>query len=604
MSEDIEQTVITRVKYYKGQPLTAQDFIDEQKYHNDKLKLLLKRFPTGIIKGLEVSDEGSEGIYKISIASGIGVNAKGDLLAIYENQKIWVGNTEAIVENNQITISQNDAIWPGADKTQNIYINISPEINETVKNNSLCDSSTRKNRIEETVKITFDNLPGSFDPEEDLGKCITIAVLKYGSGKYTLCENNLVVVDARIMKENQIQYNDNGHDHSGGINGKKLSSSSLDPSLRFGEDKINFNDNGHDHSGGVKGKLLSSSSLDPNLRFGENKIDFNNGGHNHSGGVNGTQIDFTNLLNVAVASNDISVPNDGDPNNADEPGGDGIRTSHIRNGAVTTAKIADNAIESVKIHVAEYDTSGNVNPQYGIKASHIQKGAITATKIADNAIESVKIHDAEYDTSGNVNPQYGIKASHIQKGAITAAKIADNAIESVKIHDAEYDTNGNVNPQYGIKASHIQKGAITTTKIADGAIESAKIANWSETEPQKGITTSHLQNGAVTESKLSIIEKKDYSFTIPGTQTHEYEVTVGKNCMIQIFPQNSGSISWNILSLNKVDVKDQEIEKIKYVIEVRNISKLVVSIQFRLIKFGICPEPPISVIMINMENRG
>ena len=50
----MENENIQRLRYSKGQLLTAKDFEDQQSYHREKLDRFIERFPHGIVTGLKV----------------------------------------------------------------------------------------------------------------------------------------------------------------------------------------------------------------------------------------------------------------------------------------------------------------------------------------------------------------------------------------------------------------------------------------------------------------------------------------------------------------------------------------------------------------------
>ena len=61
-----------RLRYYKGQLLTKQDFEDQQSYHLEKLRRHMRRFPFGIVDGLRV--EYDQTISKLKITGGMAVD--------------------------------------------------------------------------------------------------------------------------------------------------------------------------------------------------------------------------------------------------------------------------------------------------------------------------------------------------------------------------------------------------------------------------------------------------------------------------------------------------------------------------------------------------
>lgn len=734
-------TVLTKVRYYKGQALTAQDFLDEQKYHSEKLRLLLKRFPAGIINGLVVSkvEDG------INISTGLGVTENGDLLYINDKQVVFVGEKEFLVENDFLFIPQavlNIDSLP-------LYVNLSLKEFDTVKSTSFCDSKAKTNRIEERVKVTFDKLPDGTDGKENT---ITIAILEKDGDGYQVSLNSPVIINAVIIKENQVQFNFlEGHDHSGNANGRKIGTQSIDLSnfnlpeknitfsgsghdhsgetkgqkikahdldisdFEIDEDKVIFSDKGHNHSGGEYGQKIKALNLDiTDFELDENKVIFSDKGHNHSGGEYGSQIGVNGIENKAITSDKIALADPkGDPTKADVSGGNGIRTSHIRNGAITKDKlhpelhltvtesdvvfngtgghdhsgndkgtpigangIGDGEIISDKIALADpngdprnADRSGGK----GIRTSHIRNGAVSKVKLADdlelpesyivftdskdshdhsgarkgsriktNSIEDdaitsnkIALSPSDGDPGNADKPDgYGIRTSHIRNGAVNAIKISTAV-------DTEIPDGGFKDSDKGIFAAHIQPAAITTQKIAvapndgkpenadsaDGtgirtshirnsAVTSNKISVAVESEvpdegfndSHKGIFTAHIQPNSITCSKLSLIEptapEQDQTLDTVQAKTHRWSFScyTSPNCILQIIPISIGKITWQIDQTATEYSSTAEGDKIE---SYHNGTIMLkdgtdrVTIRFRVIKFGECPDPVIHDLLVH-----
>lgn len=75
-----ELSVDERVRYFDGQFLTAQDFVDEQRYHVDRHRRALDHLTiSGVGDGLEVT---AGAAWKINVAKGTAIDAQGRLLAL------------------------------------------------------------------------------------------------------------------------------------------------------------------------------------------------------------------------------------------------------------------------------------------------------------------------------------------------------------------------------------------------------------------------------------------------------------------------------------------------------------------------------------------
>lgn len=163
----------------------------------------------------------------------------------------------------------------------------------------------------------------------------------------------------------------------------------------------------------------------------------------------------------------------------------GLGAAAIATSAITTAKIADAAVTTDKIPVG------------AITENRLLDGAVTAAKIADASITYDKLNLTDGSipgsklTSGTITSDKlatsAVISTGISNDAITTIKIADSAVTNNKVADGAI-TTAKIDAA-GLAAAAIATNAITTSKVADDAITAAKLANDSVTIVQAGAPT-------------------------------------------------------------------------------------------------------------------
>ena len=193
-----------------------------------------------------------------------------------------------------------------------------------------------------------------------------------------------------------------------------------------------------------------------------------------------------------------------------------IGTTNIADDAITTAKMADNSVDSDSyvdgsIDLAHMSVNSIDSDQYvdaSIDTEHLAADIITGAKIADDAIDSEHITDGSIDTA------------HIAADQITNAKIADDQI------DSEHYVDGSIDLAHlsadSVNGSKIVDDAIDSEHYADGSIDTAHIADLN-------VTLAKLAASSVNSSKIvddSIVNADiNSSAAIDATKIHDGSIS-------------------------------------------------------------------------------
>jgi len=157
----------------------------------------------------------------------------------------------------------------------------------------------------------------------------------------------------------------------------------------------------------------------------------------------------------------------------------------VEDGAVSSGKIADSAVTTVKIQDG------------AVSSAKIAGGAVTTTQIADNAVTGAKVAGGQVVKSVNsltdaVTLAAGSNVTITPSGntltiAATGAALADNAVTTVKIADG------------AVTSAKIATGGVTTTQLADGTVATADLAD-------NAVTGAKVASGQVVKSVNSLTD--------------------------------------------------------------------------------------------------
>ena len=151
---------VKRIKYYSKQVLTVRDFQDQQEYHRQKQKSLLKRFPHGILTGLDVKKDKKDSsdpndFDGILIETGLAVDSDG----------------------NEINVPEEGYKVPFTDfKPEKPYLSLVYTETEALVGDDPCSSNEKNNRIKESFTHEWDKSP-------NMGLHITVALIKQIDGQ-------------------------------------------------------------------------------------------------------------------------------------------------------------------------------------------------------------------------------------------------------------------------------------------------------------------------------------------------------------------------------------------------------------------------------------
>lgn len=123
----------------------------------------------------------------------------------------------------------------------------------------------------------------------------------------------------------------------------------------------------------------------------------------------------------------------------------------LDDGAVTAAKIADDAVDNTKL------------ADNAVTENDIADGAVTGPKIASGAVDSTTLANN------------AVTEDDIADGAVTGSKIASGAVTSAEIYNYTI-TNADIKSTANIAGSKLLDNSVTTAKLEDSAVTAAKMA--------------------------------------------------------------------------------------------------------------------------------
>jgi hypothetical protein len=505
---------LARIKYFRGQMLTARDFDDQQEYHRQKQKQLLRRFPFGIVGGLNVTcvQKGSEpdDFDGFLIEEGLAIDRAGNEITVPEG-----GFKVPVTEFN----------------SEAPYLSLVYTEDEVLVGDALCESNQKNNRIEEGFEIRWEMVP-------NIGDSITVALIQLVDPNESgpICANYAVFeedvaggprirIDAGVVGTEQLA--------DGSVTVDKIGNSAV-------------TDNKIATSAVTESKIQNNAVSEGKIQTGavtESKIGANavTAGKIASGAVTAEKIANGAVTGEKIA--DGAVTTEKIANGA-------VTTEKIANGAVVTEKIADGAVTSAKI--GNNAVTADKIDDAAVVIEKIRDGAVIAEKIANGAVTGEKIANGAVTTEKIANG--AVTGEKIANGAVTGEKIADGAVTTEKIADGAVTAEKIADR--AVTSGKIGNNAVTVDKIDDAAVAENKIGNSAVTSDKianEAVTTDKIADLAVTEAKLSqdvqaklngVVVRRLAGNTLSADETREVSISgIPPNAIIHVVP-TSGALSW------------------------------------------------------------
>lgn len=495
MSSQNNNGCIKRIRYYKGQVLTARDFQDQQAYHLDKLRRHVKRFPFGVVEGLEVEFNVARDVFFIE--PGLAVDNSG---------------REIVVGTGGLEVPRT-----GFDPNKG-YLSILYTEKDTCDEQSVCDSPRKYNRVCEKPVYQWDSTP---DPT---GNRITLAKVEEtgDDDQYRFLteldeEGRRIRLNARVIEEENVIFRGiNGHDHSGDVNGTPIDTEGLvngavtEPKIAGGAvtgDKI-------------QDSAVTGSKIAPNAVTSQ-KIDNNTVVRSLNNLQDAVKLSAGKNITIDIdtAQKELTINAVADGYSLDAPGNEGPKD---------VVNVDDEGV--VRIQLAEKDSAlldvdGTVSMDRFIMENGAGEGKVLTSNATGEGTWQAPPGGVATITAGAGLEVGGTSRNVIMgiaNGGVNSGQIAADAVKSIQIaNEAVIGAKiASTNNAERIQTNNIADGAITgpkiasdtnarriqTNNIADGAVTGTKIASDSNTNR---IQTDNIADAAITNTKLSLRTRED-----------------------------------------------------------------------------------------------
>ena len=177
-------------------------------------------------------------------------------------------------------------------------------------------------------------------------------------------------------------------------------------------------------------------------------------------------------------------------------------TAGIENLAVTTGKLADNAVTTAKVDAAGLAAAALATDS--VATAKIQDLAVTTGKLAALSVTTAKIA-ADAVTADELASDAVVTASIVDAN-VTEAKLATGAVTEAKIGTAAVTVTKVADTSITYAKLNLADGSVPGAKLTDATVTNAKLAANAVTTgiiTDLNVTTAKLADGAVTAAKIT-----------------------------------------------------------------------------------------------------
>jgi hypothetical protein len=177
-------------------------------------------------------------------------------------------------------------------------------------------------------------------------------------------------------------------------------------------------------------------------------------------------------------------------------------TAGIDDLAITTGKLADNAVTTGKVDAAGLAAAALATDS--VITAKIQDLAVTTGKLAALSVTTAKIA-ADAVTADELASDAVVTASIVDAN-VTEAKLATGAVTEAKIGTAAVTVTKIADTSITAAKLNLADGSVPGAKLTDATVTSAKLASDAVTTgsiTDLNVTTGKLADGAVTDAKIT-----------------------------------------------------------------------------------------------------